>query len=303
MKKALWAALLCAAATAQAAAPVTPVKPLVFPGLLVDITTRDGWKLKAKYNPPQEGKMSFLLLHGTGGRKEDWYRLARPLLKRGYGYLALDLRGHGDSRTAPDGKPATYRKFIVNKEFNGDKHYNEYLHMMADLDAGMAYLASQGVPEDKVVLIGADVGSSLALRYAALHPKVPMVAMLSPRLQYQEVTSVNAMRAYKDRPVLMMYSDADKNTASGIPILQSFAKMSVGERRLTLVVAPTEHGTKMLRGPVIGQLFDWIENPVKPEVPVSTAAAEGVRPSTDTFDDEDGAEPPASTPDAPPPSE
>jgi hypothetical protein len=128
-----------------------------------------------------------------------------------------------------------------------------------------------------------------------------MVGLLSPRMQYQEVTSVNAMRAYKDRPVLMMYSDADKNTASGIPILQSFAKMSVGEQRLTLVVAPTEHGTKMLRGPVIGQVFDWIENPVKPEVPVSSANVEGVRSSTDTFDEEDGAEPPA--PDAPPPSE
>jgi dienelactone hydrolase len=303
MKRALWSALLCAASAVQAAAPAKPVKPLVFPGLLVDITTKDGWTLKAKYNPPQEGRMSVLLLHGTGGRKEDWYRLARPLLKRGYGYLALDLRGHGDSRTAPDGKPATYRKFIVNKEFNGDKHYNEYLHMMADLDAGMAYLAGQGVPEEKIALIGADVGSSLALRYAALHPKVPMVAMLSPRLQYQEVTSVNAMRAYKDRPVLMMYSDADKNTASGIPILQSFAKMSVGERNLTLIVAPTEHATKMLRGPVIGQVFDWIENPVKPEVPVSSAAVAGVPASTDTFDDEDGAEPAAPAPDATPASE
>lgn len=308
MKRALWAALLCAATaapapSAQAAAPAKPVKPLVFPGLLVDIVTKDGWTLKAKYNPPQPDKISFLLLHGTGGRKEDWYRLAKPLLKRGYGYLALDLRGHGDSRTAPDGKPATYRKFIVNKEFNGDKHYNEYLHMIADLDAGMAYLASQGVPEDKVVLIGADVGSSLALRYAALHPKVPMVAMLSPRLQYQDVTSVNAMRAYKDRPVLMMYSEADRNTAKEFPILQHFASMSAGERKVTAVVAPTEHGTKMLRGPVIGQVFDWIENPVKPEVPVSSAAVEGVRASTETFDEEDGAEPPAPAPDAPPASE
>ena len=62
MKRALWAALLCAAGSVQAAAPAKPVKPFVFPGLLVDVTTRDGWKLKAKYNPPQEGRMSFLLL-------------------------------------------------------------------------------------------------------------------------------------------------------------------------------------------------------------------------------------------------
>jgi alpha-beta hydrolase superfamily lysophospholipase len=299
MKRVLLATLLCAAAIAsQSAVPAQPIKPLVFPGLLVDISTRDGWKLKAKYNPPQEGKMSFLLLHGTGGRKEDWYRLARPLLKRGYGYLALDLRGHGDSRTAPDGKPAIYRKFVVSK------NYNEYLKMMADVEAGIAYLVSQGVPEEKIGLIGADVGSSLALRYAALHPKVPMVGLLSARMQYQEVTSVNAMRAYKDRPVLMMYSEADKNTASGMPILESFAKMSAGERRLTVIVAPTEHGTKMLRGPVIGQVCDWIANPIKPEIAASsgTAVSSGTAApaSTTTFEDEDGAEPSTPASDAPP---
>jgi hypothetical protein len=101
-------------------------------------------------------------------------------------------------------------------------------------------------------------------------------------MQYQEVTSVNAMRAYKDRPLLMIYSEADKSTASGMPILESFAKMSAGERRLTVIVAPTEHGTKMLRGPVIGQVFDWIERPIKPEVAAST----------NSFEDESGAEPP-----------
>jgi alpha-beta hydrolase superfamily lysophospholipase len=274
MLKALCAALFCAAAAAGAAAPAKPVKPLVFPGLLVDIPTKDGWTLKAKYNPPQPDKMSFLLLHGTGGRKEDWYRAARPLLKRGYGYLAPDLRGHGDSRTGPDGKPATWRKFVVDKELNGIKKYNEYLNMMADVEAGVAYLVSQGVPEESIALIGADVGSSLALRYAALHGKVPMVGMLSPRMQYQSVTTINAMRAYKDRPLLMMYSEADKTTAKEFPILMRFAAAAAGERKVTTVVAPAEHGTKMLRGPVIGKLFDWIENPVKPEVQVSTEAAE-----------------------------
>jgi hypothetical protein len=128
-----------------------------------------------------------------------------------------------------------------------------------------------------------------------------MVGLLSPRMQYQEVTSVNAMRAYKDRPVLMMYSAADKNTASGMPILQSFAKMSAGEQRLTVITAPTEHGTKMLRGPVIGQVFDWIDNPVRSEVAASSGTA--VHSSTDVFEDEDAAEPPVPAPDAPPASE
>jgi hypothetical protein len=122
-------------------------------------------------------------------------------------------------------------------------------------------------------------------------------------VQYQSVTAVNAIRAYKGRPLLMMYSEADKNTASGIPILQSFAKMSVGERLLTMVLAPDEHGTKMLRAAAIGQLFDWIANPVKPEVAVSSEAAAGAQVSTDTFEEDEGAEPLPPPQDAPPPAQ
>ncbi|MFA6002469.1 MAG: alpha/beta fold hydrolase [Elusimicrobiota bacterium] len=258
-----------ASVTIQGAAPARPAKPLVFPGLIVELATSDNWKLKAKYNPAKTGRKSFLLLHGTGGRKEDWYHLVRPLFRRGYGYLALDLRGHGESRTAPDGTAAIWRKFVVSK------NYNEYLNMVSDLEAGMAYLAAQGVAEEDIVIIGADVGGSIGLRYAALHPKVAMVALLSPGMKYQDVTTVNAMRAYKGRPIFMMYSEADKTSARETPILASFARMAVGDKNLTVVAAPREHGAKMLRGPMIGKVFDWILQPVPSEAAVSTDAASG----------------------------
>jgi len=268
VKRAAIAAALClVAALARAAAPAPPVKPRIFPGIVVDLSTKDGWTLKAKYNPAQEGRMSFLLLHGTGGRKEDWYWLAKRLWRRGYGYLAVDLRGHGESRAAPEGKPAVWRKFVVSKA------YNEYLNMAADLEAGVSYLVGQGAPEDGIAIIGADLGGSLGLRYAALHPKVPMIALLSPGMKYQEITTVNAMRAYKDRPILMVYSEADKTSARETPILFSFAKMSVDERKATLIVAPDEHGTRMLRGPVIDAVLDWIRSPVKPDLAVSSGTA------------------------------
>ncbi len=257
-----------------------PPKPRVFPGLVVDVKTKDGWSLRAKYNPSREGKMSFLLLHGVGGRKEDWYWLVKPLFKRGCGYLAVDLRGHGESRTSPDGKPAVYRKFVVTKA------YNEYLNMSADLEAAIAYLNSQGVSEEKIVIVGADVGGSLGLRYGALHPKIPMVALLSPGMKYQEVTTVNAMRAYKTRPILMVYSEADKTSARETPILYAFAKMSVGEDKATLLVAPTEHGTKMLRGPMIGQVLDWVNDPIKVGIATSSTSAAEVQASTEAVEEE-----------------
>ena len=274
--KAVALALLLAAPAFAA----EPPKPRVFPGLVVNLKTKDGWALKAKYNPPREGMMSFVLLHGAGGRKEDWYRLSRPLFKRGCGYLAVDLRGHGESQVAPDGKPAVYRKFVVTKG------YNEYLNMSADIEAAVGYLESQGVSDEDIALIGADVGGSLALRYGALHPKIAMVVLLSPGMKYQEVTTVNAMRIYKDRPILMVYSEADRTSARETPVLYAFAKMSVGERRATLLVAPTEHGTKMLSAPVVAKILDWTRHPVQDETAVSTPPVTGVEASTETAGDE-----------------
>lgn len=290
-------AVLCiilpaAAAAAPAGAAAKPVRPRrVFPGELIELTTRDGWTLKAKYSPAREGQRSFILLHGTGGRKENWYRLARPLALRGYGVLALDLRGHGESTGAPPGRPAVWRKFLVNKEFEGVKKYNEFINMSADIDAAVSFLIGQGVVAEQIGLIGADVGGSLALRYAALHPAVCMVAMLSPGLTYQEVTTVNAMRAYRQRPILLMYSEADKRSAKETPILYSFARMAAGESNVTLLTAPTEHGTKMLRGETIGRLVDWVVDPAQVAVSTGTEGSAQTGPAgeeDDAADSEDG---------------
>jgi pimeloyl-ACP methyl ester carboxylesterase len=261
------------APAAWAAGAPAVFKPLVFPGLSIELKTADGWPIKAKYSPARDERKTFVLLHGTGGRKEDWYYLAQALAKRGYGYFALDFRGHGESRTAPDGSPAVWRKFP-----RATKIYNEFDNMRQDVQAGVEYLLGQGLSEESLGVIGADVGSSLGLKHAAVHPKISMVVMLSPGLSYQEVTSVNAMRAYKDRPILMVYSEADKNSARSTPLLYEFAKKSAGERNATVITAAQERGTRMLRSAVIRQILGWIENPVKPESAPAESSATVVMP-------------------------
>lgn len=271
-------ALAWALSPARAAAP-SPAKPRVFPGAALDLKTADGWPLKAKHLPAKAGKKTFVLLHGTGGRKEDWYYLAKALARRGYGYLAVDLRGHGESKTAPDGAPAVWRKFRVTKTDS------EFQNMVRDVEAAVSTLTASGIAEESVGIIGSDVGGSVGLKFAAVHEKVPLVVLLSPGMSYQEVTTVNAMRAYKGRPILMVHSEADRRSAKETPILYAFARASAGERNATVMTAPAEHGTKMLRGPLIGQLVDWIENPVRAEVVVST---EPVRVSSGTAEEPEG---------------
>ena len=255
---------LLAAAPARAAGPQLP-------GEEIELKAADGWALKARYHAAEPGKLTVILLHGRGTRKEIWRPLARGLEKAGYGFLAPDLRGHGESQTAPDGQVIPWRKLKATA-----KGENDYAKMALDVQAAAEWLSPHGAEEASLAIIGQDVGGSVALRYAAVHSKVPLVVMLSPGLSYQEVTTVNAMRAYKERPVLMVYGTLDRYASSSTPILFQFAKQSAGEQRAGIVAVPDVHGSKLLTPAVVAQIVDWLGNPVPPPPPaVSTTTAPG----------------------------
>ncbi|MBI5631380.1 MAG: alpha/beta fold hydrolase [Elusimicrobia bacterium] len=254
----LWAALVIGGAWGASA--VKPAKTLPeLPGELVELRTQDGWTLKGRYFPAQKERLTFILLHGRKQRKEFWQRLALELAKAGYGCLGLDLRGHGGSATAPDGQPKTW------KQFKAGKGENDYADMSLDIQAAVAHLGGLGISEDKIGLIGFEVGGSVGAKYAAVHPKVPMFAWLSPGMSHQEVVTVNAVRAYKDRPILLIYSERDKYPAKETPILYAFAKRSAGERNATLISVPDRDGAKLLNGGMCRKIVEWIANPIKPE--------------------------------------
>ena len=70
---------------------------------LVHLKTNDGWTLAALYHTPEEGKPAAILIHGVGSSKAEWEGFSAELWKLGYGTLAIDLRGHGESRKGPRG--------------------------------------------------------------------------------------------------------------------------------------------------------------------------------------------------------
>jgi len=251
------------------------------PGTDVDLKTEDGWPIKAKYSQTGTANMTLILLHGNGERKELWIRLARALDKEGYGYLALDLRGHGESAVGPDGQSAPWRKFKATKT------ENDYEGMTRDIAAAVSWLVAQGVSEQTIGLIGTDLGGSVGLKYAAVHPKVPLMVMLSPGTHYEEVLTVNAIRAYKNRPILMIYSDADRGSARDTPLLYAFAKMATGEKNATQIMVPKLPGIRLPQSTaVIKQIVSWLANPVAPEAPAgSTVPVEGQSISSGSADD------------------
>ncbi len=62
----------------------------------IGLVAADGVPLAAWYFPPRNGA-AIVLLHGATGSREDVRAHATLLRDAGYGVLALDLRGHGES--------------------------------------------------------------------------------------------------------------------------------------------------------------------------------------------------------------
>lgn len=277
MKRLLAAALALALAPAYAAETAKKPASRDLPGEAVEFQTSDGWTIVGRYSPSkEEDQLTIILLHDGRGRMQNWYHFARKLAARGVGYLAIDMRGHGASIKAPPGKPATWREFIVSKRDN------PYEDIREDIAAAAKFLEEKGVPPEAVAIGGADLGASVGLKYAALHPEIAMVFVISAGMSYRDIPTVNAVRAYKDRPILFVVGEDDRKAVAETAILFQFAKQAVGEQNATLIQAPKGHGTRVLyynKG-VMDQILDWIDTPVKaPDLAVSTSAVEGSDPS------------------------
>lgn len=219
--------------------------------------SQDQWNLVGYFKLPQNGKPVFLCLHGVGSGKEEWAQFASSLSASGYGYLVYDGRGHGESQMGPRGKTG-YRSF---RSTGTD---NEWNLMRYDLEAALGYLKSQGIEEGSVAMAGASIGANLMLNFAIQHPRISLTILLSPSMNYRDVPTVNAMRFYGGRPILLMAAASDRYSFEHTRILYAFARQSAGPENASLVQVLSGHGVNMLQPEVMSRLMGWISNPSQP---------------------------------------
>lgn len=65
----------------------------------ITLTANDGVPLQGWYRSPENGA-AIILLHGAGGSRATMRGYAEMLARHGFGVLAVDLRGHGQSQGA-----------------------------------------------------------------------------------------------------------------------------------------------------------------------------------------------------------
>ncbi len=221
----------------------------------VRFTASDGCVIEAFYQAPSTGAYVLVNTHGLGSDKSEWRVLEAELLKKGYGYLSLDLCGHGGSIVS-GGAPADYRSFDAVR----------WGSLSGDIKAAAVYLRSKGVPARRLLLCGASIGANLSLKAVMEGLRPAGVILLSPGLAYAGVEAEDFFKYDLGIPVFIAASRNDDYSWRSSNYLT--AQAGVSGIRAVFRAGAGGHGVNMLAeekpSGMIKALMGWVKRLPRP---------------------------------------
>lgn len=217
----------------------------------VTFKTNDGLTLHGTWLPAENKKPTLVLLHGLASTKEEWRSLAAAMGALGWGVLAYDARGHGESSITKDGQgyPNGFRYF------GGPGNGSSWEKMIDDVGAAVRFLEREKkIDRNSIVFGGASLGANVCLSYAGLTSLRRPVVLLSPAVQYQNIEAVPALRRLAGAPILMIAHPNDRYSyESVLRFKKEFPGITVWTTGL-----PAGHGVQMLDESTLSKLSDWL---------------------------------------------
>lgn len=215
-------------ATAQPETASSPPEPVVVPEQEeIDLETKDGVALKATYYPGTHGRDSAVLvmLHMYQGSRADYHRFAKRVQSEfGFAVLAPDLRGHGDSIHRAGARLALSPERLRTADVDAMTNF--------DMEAVRKFLLAQHNEEtlnlNRLCLIGSEMGSVVAMQYAALDfswPTLPTVqqnkfvralVLISPEFNFRGVAIHDALKspALSNELAILLICGAEDSTVA-----------------------------------------------------------------------------------------
>ena len=112
-----------------------------------------------------------------------------------------------------------------------------------DLNTAWQYFVDlESVSAENTAVVGASIGSNMALKTGAEVPVINTVILLSPGLQYGVVNIEDDIVDFGERPLLIVASEEDGYSAQSSETLSDLA---LGEAEL-IILQGAGHGTTML---------------------------------------------------------
>lgn len=248
-----------------------PLRAEVSKATPVTLSTKDGWALAASYLPAQPEKRTVVLLHDLGKNKEAFSILRNTLASEGFGYLALDLRGYGQS--VGGGKASSFAREGVDNPFN---------KMTRDVDAALEFLHKKGVKDTDLCVLGAGLGANVAAKSMTFWPDTAMLALISPTSNVRDVLTIPAMRLYNG-DVLIAAGAADKKMFLEASVIRNVAYLTTGPEngKVTFLTAYDKTSHEMLDQYLIPAVLQWLKTPKRPEVLPDAPAEADITEQTD----------------------
>jgi len=202
----------------------------------VTIDSPDGVKLvgslldSGKPNSP-----ALLLLHQWQSDRHSYDEFAKRMQAKGFTVLSIDGRGFGESTKKADGTTVSAGRSDADVKA-----------MLGDVGAAIDFLKKQkNVDGARIGIVGASYGSSLAIIYAADHPDIKAVALLSPGLNYfGNMPVAPAAEKYIENDLLLFAAEDDKESADAVRKLTSDKSDS---RRSQKIYPSGGHGTALFK--------------------------------------------------------
>ena len=203
----------------------------------VIVEAADGLSLAGTFYPgagpgPRPG---VILLHMNGRQRQDWDAFGRRLAEQGYAALSTDLRGHGETGGQRDWDLAADDLLRVRDYFVGREE----------------------VDESRTAIVGASIGANMALVIGGDVPDIQGVALLSPGRDYFGVTTEDRVLEYGERPLLLIASEEDTESAI---TARSLSELALGDVQLEMYDG-AGHGTNIFAArPELSEvIIDWLD--------------------------------------------
>ncbi len=223
--------------------------PPDFSDRTVTFQATDGVTIEADYYPVKvaEGKRTpvAILIHMYPADRSSWKPLVPKLRDAGIAVLAHDIRGTGGSI-----KPEERNL----KEGYANRDPQHFAAAWMDVEGARGWLSKQdNIDFNRIVLIGASVGCSIALDFVSRQPDAKAVVCISPGTNYMELDSLGQIRNCSNVPILLVapegeYSAVEELKAAAAPGQVRAKKMPGGKEHHGTTMFEANYGERVLNG-------------------------------------------------------
>lgn len=148
-----------------------------------------------------------LLVHDAGSTRSAVLGMAVYLQRKGFGVLAVDLRGHGESMT-PD---------LIWANLDKSARGSTWAFASRDLEAAASYLLKRTeIHAANLSLVGVGAGGALALRHAMEADATRAVVLLSPPLDAMGFDMTVGVSKLEGLPCLIVAPKEGREQAEGM---------------------------------------------------------------------------------------